>query len=39
MKGREAALTLHSDYPCTWAEYSTLPGTRGRFRLLTFTVG
>jgi hypothetical protein len=39
MKGREAAVVLHGDYRCRWSDYSTLPGNRGQFRLLTITIG
>jgi hypothetical protein len=38
MKGRTAPLELRGDYVCRWSEYSALPGSRGRFRLLTFIV-
>jgi hypothetical protein len=38
MKRREAPIELRGDYACRWSEYSTLPGSRGRFRLLTFLI-
>jgi hypothetical protein len=37
-KGREADIRLSGDYTSTWSEYSSLPGNRGRFRLLTYSV-
>jgi hypothetical protein len=37
MKGREAPIELAGNYPCSWSEYSTLPGNRGTFRLLSST--
>ncbi len=37
-KNREADLTLAGQYACTWTDYSTLAGERGRFRLLTFSM-
>ncbi|MFG1998370.1 hypothetical protein ACGFNU_04395 [Spirillospora sp. NPDC048911] len=33
MKGRQAAIEVHGDYTCSWSDYSSLPGPRGRFRL------
>jgi hypothetical protein len=36
MKGREAPIELAGNYPCSWSEYYTLPGSRGPFRLLSF---
>jgi len=39
MKGHEAAIELHGNYECRWSDYSTLPGNRGQFRLLTITIG
>ena len=38
MRKREAAIKLRGDYMCRWSPYSDLPGSRGEFRLLTFTV-
>jgi len=38
MKGREVALDLVDEYACTWSDYSTVGGVRGRFRHLTFEV-
>jgi len=37
MKGREAPIELRGNYTCTWSDYSTLPGSRGRFKLLSFS--
>ena len=39
MKGREAPIELAGNYTCTWTEHSnsSLPGNRGKFRLLSFT--
>ncbi|GAB3973835.1 hypothetical protein GCM10029978_054010 [Actinoallomurus acanthiterrae] len=34
MKGREAAIELQGGYTCRWSDYASLPGPRGRFRLL-----
>jgi hypothetical protein len=39
MKGREAPIELAGNHTCAWTQYSTLPGNRGRFRLLSFTRG
>jgi hypothetical protein len=38
MKGRGAVIELQGDYVCRWTDYSTLSGSRGWFRLLTFDV-
>ncbi len=38
MKGREAAIEVQGDYSCVWSDYSSLPGRRGKFRLLTFVI-
>jgi hypothetical protein len=38
MKGRHTAIEVHGDYTCGWSDYSSLPGPRGRFRLLTIPV-
>jgi hypothetical protein len=38
MKRREPAIELRGNYTCRWTEYSTLPGRRGRFQLLTFVI-
>jgi hypothetical protein len=38
MRGREAPLDLLGKYTCSWSDYSTLPGQRGVFRLLTFEI-
>jgi hypothetical protein len=38
MKGRQAAIEIHGDYTCRWSDYSSLPGPRGRFRLLTIPI-
>jgi len=37
MKGRETPVELAGNYSCTWTEYSSLPGKRGKLRLLSFT--
>jgi hypothetical protein len=38
-KGRDVDLDLWGEYVCHWSDYSQLEDPRGRFRLLTFTVG
>ncbi|MEO3807175.1 hypothetical protein [Nonomuraea sp. B1E8] len=38
MKGREAAIEVRGSYSCRWSDYSSLPGRRGVFRLLTFSI-
>lgn len=37
-KKREAAIEVARDYTCRWAEYSRVPGDRGRFRLLALSM-
>jgi hypothetical protein len=39
MKDRERAVHLRGDYRCRWADYSALPGRKGRFRLLVIPIG
>jgi hypothetical protein len=39
MKDRELAIELRGSYQCHWLEYSSLPGSRGTFRMLALTVG
>ena len=39
MKNRETALELRGHYRCRWSPYSAVPGPRGEFRLLAFTIG
>lgn len=38
MKGRGAAIEVQGDYSCQWSDYSSLPGRRGEFRLLTLSI-
>jgi hypothetical protein len=38
MKDRAAAIELRGSYRCRWSEYSSLPGSRGTFRLLALAV-
>lgn len=38
MKDREAVIELRGDYRCRWSPYSSLPGSKGEFRLLAFPV-
>lgn len=38
MKDRASLIDLRGSYVCHWADYSSLPGPRGTFRLLALTV-
>lgn len=38
MRDREAVIELRGDYRCGWSPYSVLPGSRGEFRLLAFSI-
>jgi len=38
MKDRASPIELRGSYLCHWAEYSSLPGSRGTFRLLALAV-
>jgi hypothetical protein len=38
MKDRASPIELRGSYVCHWAEYSSLPGSRGTFRLLALPV-
>lgn len=38
MKDRTSPVDLHGSYVCHWAEYSSLPGSRGTFRMLALDV-
>ena len=38
MKDRTSPIELRGSYLCHWAEYSSLPGSRGTFRLLALAV-
>jgi hypothetical protein len=38
IKDRVAAIELRGSYKCHWSEYSSLPGSRGTFRLLALHV-